>query len=199
VSETFFERPILNSPYDAPKLHHALDADGQPLDVPPVEGRRRSELITPVPKPGKQKAKPEQGKLVFGDEVGLTTSEQGYNAALTRRAVHQLQRIKPSGVYGDDYRHKTLWDEYCHEVQEGPYDLLDDAWDRTLRPVLRTIVDAIPRHEAALLTIGAIWELDEGDEPALGIFPDLIQRNLQQMLSKIAGARDMSRFDPTLF
>jgi hypothetical protein len=120
-------------------------------------------------------------------------------SALTRKAVFQLQRIKASGVYGDDYRHKTLWDEYCHEVQEGPYDLLDDAWDKTLGPVLRAIVGAIPRHEAALLTIGAIWDLDEDYETAPGVMPDLIQRNLQQMVSKMAGTRDMSRFDPTLF
>lgn len=120
-------------------------------------------------------------------------------SALTRRAVFQLQRIKASGVYGDDYRHKTLWDEYCHEVQEGPYDLLDNAWDRTLTPALSAIVDAIPRYEAALLTIGAIWDLDEEYESAPGIMPDLIRRNLEQMVSKLAGARDMSRFDPTLF
>lgn len=120
-------------------------------------------------------------------------------SALARRAVFQLQRIKASGVYGDDYRHKTLWDEYCHEVQEGPYDLLDNAWDRTLTPALSAIVDAIPRYEAALLTIGAIWDLDEEYESAPGIMPDLIRRNLEQMVSKLAGARDMSRFDPTLF
>ena len=120
-------------------------------------------------------------------------------SALTRKVVVQLQRIKANGVYGDDYRHKTLWDEYCHEVQEGPYDLLDDAWDKTLGPVLGAIVGAIPRHEAALLTIGAIWDLDEDYETAPGVMPDLIQRNLQQMVSKLAGTRDMSRFDPTLF
>ncbi len=120
-------------------------------------------------------------------------------SALTRKVVFHLQRIKASGVYGDDYRHKSLWDEYCHEVQEGPYDLLDNAWDRTLTPALSAIVDAIPRYEAALLTIGAIWDLDEEYELAPVIMPDLIRRNLEQMVSKLAGARDMSRFDPTLF
>jgi len=35
--DTFFEHPILNSPYELPKLHHALDKDGQPLDLTPVE------------------------------------------------------------------------------------------------------------------------------------------------------------------
>jgi hypothetical protein len=68
--ESFFERPILNSPYEVPKLHHALDQDGQPLDLPPVAGRRRSELITPVPKPKKKKNKGEQKGFVFEDEEG---------------------------------------------------------------------------------------------------------------------------------
>ena len=75
---SFFERPILNSPYSAPKLHHALDADGQPLDVPPVEGRRRSELITPVPSP-RRRAQGKQNTLPFQDEAGLSTKGQEYN------------------------------------------------------------------------------------------------------------------------
>jgi hypothetical protein len=28
MTESFFERPILNSPYEIPRLHHALDKDG---------------------------------------------------------------------------------------------------------------------------------------------------------------------------
>jgi type III restriction enzyme len=48
--QDFFERPILNSPYRYPTQHWEVDEDGQPtnriLDV-----RRRSDLITPVPKP----------------------------------------------------------------------------------------------------------------------------------------------------
>jgi type III restriction enzyme len=49
--------------------------------VPPVQGRRRSELITPVPKPRKRKnrGKGEQGSLVFSDGEGLSSAEQEYN------------------------------------------------------------------------------------------------------------------------
>jgi type III restriction enzyme len=79
MTESFFERPILNSPYEVPRRHHALDKDGQPLDEPPVEGRRRSELITPVPRHRKRKSKPEQEILVFGDDEGLSSVEQEYN------------------------------------------------------------------------------------------------------------------------
>ena len=39
----FFEQPILNSPYEEPARHHPLDAEGQPLNEPPREGRRKSE------------------------------------------------------------------------------------------------------------------------------------------------------------
>jgi type III restriction enzyme len=79
AAEKFFESPILNSPYKPPSLHHPLDKDGQPLDLPPIQGRRRSELITPVPKPRKRKNKPEQQDMVFGDEQGLSSVEQEYN------------------------------------------------------------------------------------------------------------------------
>ena len=53
----FYERPILNSPYEEPTLHHALDEEGQPTDDPPVSARRRSELVTPVPRPRKSRKK----------------------------------------------------------------------------------------------------------------------------------------------
>ncbi|WP_047454634.1 BPTD_3080 family restriction endonuclease [Rhizobium rhizogenes] len=46
---SFYERPILNSPYSAPELHHPLDKNGQPLDGEPRQGRRPSRFIVPVP------------------------------------------------------------------------------------------------------------------------------------------------------
>jgi type III restriction enzyme len=78
VSESFFEQPILNSPYEVPARHHALDAEGQPLDRPPVEGRRRSEFITPVPKPRKKKGRGYQPSLDLDDEI-LPAETQKYN------------------------------------------------------------------------------------------------------------------------
>lgn len=81
-STPFFERPILNSPYAEPTQHHPLDADGQPLNEPPRAGRRKSELITPVPRPRKKKRKNEnkdQGSLDLQRDDGLSTEEQEYN------------------------------------------------------------------------------------------------------------------------
>ncbi|MDO9710758.1 BPTD_3080 family restriction endonuclease [Paracraurococcus lichenis] len=75
----FFEQPILNSPYTVPTRHHALDDDGQPLNVPPVDGRRQSKLITPVPKARKKQKKSEQASFVLSDPLGLSTEDQEYN------------------------------------------------------------------------------------------------------------------------
>jgi type III restriction enzyme len=81
VTETFCDRPILNSPYELPSRRHALDKDGQPLDAPPIQRRRRSELITPVPKPRKRRkaGRDTQQALVFEDAAGLTDAGQEYN------------------------------------------------------------------------------------------------------------------------
>jgi type III restriction enzyme len=76
--ESFFERPILNSPYAYPARHWELDAEGQPTNR--IEDRRRrSELITPVPKPQRRRRSADQTEIVFGDAAGLTTAEQEYN------------------------------------------------------------------------------------------------------------------------
>ena len=71
--------PILNSPYEPPKRYHALDGEGQPLELPPVEGRRPCDFITPVPKAKRRSGKAAQTSMVFDDASGLTDAEQEYN------------------------------------------------------------------------------------------------------------------------
>jgi type III restriction enzyme len=78
MTNQFFERPIRNSPYDYPARHWELDDDGQPTNRI-LEIRRRSELITPVPKPRKRRRKPGQIEMVLGSGDGLSTAEQEYN------------------------------------------------------------------------------------------------------------------------
>ena len=53
---TFYEQPILNSPYSEPVYHHPLDDYGQPLEQPAILGRRTSKFIVPVPKSRKASA-----------------------------------------------------------------------------------------------------------------------------------------------
>lgn len=74
MSETFFDCPILNSPYEYPGRHWELDADGQPT-TQITSQRRKSDLITPVPKPKKRK----QSSLTLDAGDGLSSEEQEYN------------------------------------------------------------------------------------------------------------------------
>lgn len=78
MTETFFDRPILNSPYAYPARHWHLDEDGQPTNEI-IEMRRRSELVTPVPKPRKRRRKQGQQEMAFADDQGLSSEEQEYN------------------------------------------------------------------------------------------------------------------------
>jgi type III restriction enzyme len=78
MDNRFFERPILNSPYDCPRQHWELDGEGQPTQRI-IETRRRAEFITPIPKPKKQKGKANQKALVFDEGKGLSTERQQYD------------------------------------------------------------------------------------------------------------------------
>jgi type III restriction enzyme len=56
VSGQFFASPILNSPYVEPSRHWRLDDGGQPTGI--IEPtRRKSALVSPIPKPKKIKGK----------------------------------------------------------------------------------------------------------------------------------------------
>ena len=53
MSDRFFDRPILNSPYEYPSHHWELDETGQPTSRI-LDSRRRVSFITPIPKPKKR-------------------------------------------------------------------------------------------------------------------------------------------------
>ena len=79
MTDPFFEKPILNAPYDYPRRHWELDATGQPTQKV-VETRRPAEFITPIPKPKKQKGAAKQESLLFDE--GLSTQAQQYHSAI---------------------------------------------------------------------------------------------------------------------
>jgi type III restriction enzyme len=76
MSERFFAQPVLNSPYDYPTRHWALDEHGQPTGHV-LEQRRRVALVTPIPKPKRRRR--EQRDLVFDEGKGLSTEAQQYD------------------------------------------------------------------------------------------------------------------------
>lgn len=89
MSNLFFERPILNSPYAYPARHWELDASGQPTQQI-VDRRRKADFVTPIPKPKKRKDKTVQSELVFDEGIGLSTTEQAY--ATTTAVINELRR-----------------------------------------------------------------------------------------------------------
>ena len=76
MTESFFERPVINAPYEYPSRHWELDESGQPTDRI-LEHRRRVSFITPIPKPKKRKRT--QRELVFDEAASrLETESQQY-------------------------------------------------------------------------------------------------------------------------
>jgi hypothetical protein len=119
--------------------------------------------------------------------------------ALARKIVGQIQQIDATGIYGDDYQHKTLWDEYCHKIQEGSEEPSEYAWEWTISPFLAEIVENTPHEMAVLLTVGAEWRIGEEESEQIGGLasnPDLMRRYLAQVVTEMAAARDMSQFNP---
>ncbi|MDP8921306.1 MAG: DEAD/DEAH box helicase family protein [Chloroflexota bacterium] len=96
MGSEFFGQPILNSPYAYPARHWELDEHGQPTGRV-IERRRSAEFITPIPKPKKQKAPPQQQRLIFDEGKGLSTREQQYDPTpiinALRRRVDQWRGI----------------------------------------------------------------------------------------------------------
>lgn len=116
MSNTFFEQPILNSPYDYPRRHWELDADGQPTQRI-VESRRRAEFITPIPKPKKRKDAPKQGDLVFVDAKNLSTTSQRYDSAYIndlRRQVDAWRDIPDPADWGVTPETARLLEHWRH-------------------------------------------------------------------------------------
>src|SRR5919106_2637115 len=78
IAPSFFERPILNSPYAYPGRHWELDADGQPTGRI-IDTRRDAKFITPIPRPKKHKRAKGQERLIFDEGAGVSTAKQQYD------------------------------------------------------------------------------------------------------------------------
>lgn len=88
MTNLFFEKPILNSPYGYPSQHWELDKNGQPTQQV-IASRRRAEFITPIPQPRKRKGQAKQEALLFDEGKGISTREQQYDHQAVINAVRQ--------------------------------------------------------------------------------------------------------------
>jgi len=73
IAYSFFERPILNSPYRLPGRHWELDDDGHPTNSI-LAHRRPSALWTALPGASAKSAK-SQIRMVFGDDLATEATE----------------------------------------------------------------------------------------------------------------------------
>jgi type III restriction enzyme len=102
MSDLFFEKPILNSPYAYPARHWELDRQGQPTHHI-LDRRRTAQYVTPsVPKPKHKKGG--QTALALDVGPGISTEDQLYQDNETvmrvREQVDLWRAIKDSAKWG---------------------------------------------------------------------------------------------------
>jgi len=93
MDNEFFNKPILNSPYEYPARHWELDELGQPTQQI-IASRRRAEFITPIPSPKKRKGAARQQSFFFDEGVGPSTQGQQYD---------------PTSIISELRRHVDVW------------------------------------------------------------------------------------------
>ncbi|MBW9070622.1 hypothetical protein [Agrobacterium pusense] len=108
-----------------------------------------------------------------------------------RRLVHRLQRISVSGIYGEVYRYRSLWDEFCHEQQNGPY--FDDVWDETLEGLLQAEVERLTPGEFEIVWLASVPEVEDL-KTAPRVQAD-VRQELRTVLEALASTRDLERFE----
>jgi type III restriction enzyme len=90
MPDSFFDHPILNSPYKYPSRHWELDESGQPTHKI-IEYRRKAAFITPIPKPKKQKSKrsPKEKELGLDTGTKVADEKQKYD---TTSMINQIRQ-----------------------------------------------------------------------------------------------------------
>ena len=90
MSQSFFERPILNSPYECPSRHWEL-VNGIPTEET-VATRRESRLVTPIPQPRKRGGKGEQlqQRSLELEAQGISTDDQQYEVTQQINSIRSL-------------------------------------------------------------------------------------------------------------
>ena len=98
----FFERPILNNPYEYPRRHWELDGEGQPTHRI-LDGRRPAEFITPFPTAQQHGAGTAQARLRIDPHEELSTDQEQYLTArinTVRRHVDRWRDIPNPNDWG---------------------------------------------------------------------------------------------------
>lgn len=108
---SFYDNPILNSPYAEPTRHWELDSENQPTGHI-KESRRKSSFISPVPPSRKGAEAAPQSDMVFDDPEHISTREQQYatmaNINELRRHVGAWRDLRNENHWGVTYITREL-------------------------------------------------------------------------------------------
>lgn len=112
-----------------------------------------------------------------------------------RRIIHRMRRFPASGIYRGEFKHKTLWEEYRHEQDNGPSEpLVVMGWNETLRPYFDEVLESFRADTAILLSIYSVWELEGPLEICGSIWPDGMKEILEISLINEALSSDKNYF-----
>jgi len=163
ATNRFFDRPILNSPYEAPRRHWELDNTGQPTNRI-VDGRRRASLVAPVPRSRKAKGAKQQREIAFHEynPIPIINEVRRYVAAWRNLAPHQWQVTPETARLLSHWRHHPFANQrpfFCHiEAVETA------IWLTEVAPKARRRTASILNH---------LKGANERDDPTHGDLPRL--------------------------
>ncbi len=118
MSELFFEKPILNSPYEYPQKHWEL-FEGQPTNQI-ISDRRSAEFVTPIPKPKKRrKTKDVLNDQSIFDQENISTDSQQYDLSFYINTIRdqvkqwrELPKVEDWKVTPETARLLEHWRDY---------------------------------------------------------------------------------------
>jgi hypothetical protein len=128
--------------------------------------------------------------------------------ALAAVIVDRMKETERTEIYGDVRNFRTLWDEYCYEIQEGPFDnpgremvggpsdLMTAMWNPTVDSWIAGDLEAMPNPEVLLLRAVAERQSDE-EEPSGPPFTkyDPLCRALRSLIDTQAAERSMAEIE----
>jgi len=123
---------------------------------------------------------------------------------LVQATISTLRGMDANGMFGD-VAARHLWDEYCWQLQEGPYDNDDFGFGSTSRnfeDVLDTVVadalDELPQHTLLFLSIYTRNDLEEESDSGSigGISRDDIASAVRERVSRAAVRRNLDVIGP---
>lgn len=123
---------------------------------------------------------------------------------LVQATISTLRGMDANGMFGD-VAARHLWDEYCWQLQEGPYDNDDFGFGSTSRnfedvldAVVADALDELPQHTLLFLSIYTRNDLDaENESDSIGgISRDDIASAVRERVSRAAVRRNLDVIGP---